>query len=99
MTTRIELRLLRKQLDRVLTAVEQRHGPVIQVDADDYWLIESPEKFDLRKDAEHSVGTLTDDAEELAGMAERSADELIPWHDLNHLVGLLEALAAHDRAS
>lgn len=94
---RVPLALLREQLDRLLRAVEARDGEAIEIDADYYWLLESREAFALDRPAIASAGQISDDIDELHNMAAREDDDLIPWHDLKHLIGLLEAIAARDR--
>lgn len=96
MATTVDLRLLRTQLDRVLAAIEERSGSTVEIDGDHYWLVESRDLFDLTKVPTPGVGQISDDAQELQAMAERSPEDLTPWHDLKHLAGLLEALAARD---
>lgn len=96
MTTRIELRLLRSQLDRVLLTIEQRSGATIALDSDTYWLLETSDMFSLDGVPAPNVGELSDDIDELTAMVSRPDDDLVPWHDLKHLIGLLEAVAYHD---
>ena len=43
-----------------------------------------------------NAGQLSDDVAELTAMASRPRDELVPWHDLKHLIGVLEAVAHRD---
>lgn len=96
MATRIDVPLLREQLHRVLLEVEAQHGSHVELDADHYWLVESAAALDLNRAPDLAVGQLSDDAAQLREMASRASDELLLWHDLKHLVGLLDALAAVD---
>lgn len=52
--------------------------------------------FDVLTDAVPNVGQISDDVAELEGMASRADGDLVPWRDLKHLIGLLEAIAASD---
>jgi hypothetical protein len=75
--------------------MEERYGAAIEFDADPYWL-ETTEMFCLDSVPAPNAGQLSDDAHELTAMASRPDDVLIPWHDLKHLIGLLEALVHRD---
>ena len=92
-TIRLELAVLRSQLDRLLRVVEERHGAIIDLQVDSYWLLETDEMFSLDRVPAPGVGEVSDDAEELEDMVSRLDEDLTPWHELKHLIGLLEALA------
>ncbi|MHC9291289.1 hypothetical protein ACRCUN_02425 [Mycobacterium sp. LTG2003] len=96
MTTTIDLSVLRRQLDRVLSLLEQRHGSTVEFNADFYWLLETADMFSRESVPAPNAGQLSDDVAELTAMAARPDDELVPWHDLKHLIGLLEAVAHRD---
>ena len=96
MTTRLELAALRSQLDRLLRVIEERHGAVIDLDVDSYWLLETKDMFSLDRVPTPNAGGVSDDAEELESMVSRLDEDLVPWHELKHLIGLLEALALRD---
>lgn len=96
MSTIIDLPLLRTELARLLREVEKRHGAAAKVHADHYGLVESAAGADLSQEPKLGLGQLSDDASELQAMADRPSEDLIPWHDLKRLVGLLDALAAVD---
>jgi hypothetical protein len=96
MATALELPLLRRQLDRLLVMLEERGGATIQFDEDLYWVLETSQLFSLESTPAPSIGQLSDDADELTAMASRPDDLLVPWHDLKHLIGLLEVLARRD---
>lgn len=99
MSTIIDLPLLRSELDRLLREVERRHGAAVGVDADHYWLVGSAAAFNLTQQPALGVGQLSDDATELRAMIDRPAEDLAPWHELKHLIGILDALAAADLPS
>ena len=96
MTTRLDVPLLRHQLDRLLLVLEECCGATIEFDADLYWLLETSEMFCLDSVPAVRAGQLSDDIDELTAMASRPDKFLVPWHDLKHLIGLLEALAHGD---
>jgi hypothetical protein len=77
--------------------VEVRHGAVIDLQIDSYWLVETDERFSLDGVPTPGVGDVSDDADELEDMVSRLDEDLTPWHELKHLIGLLEALVLLDR--
>jgi hypothetical protein len=85
---------LRAALARVLDAVEDRFGEVIDLDADHDWLIESTGSFDLSRAPEVVAGQLSDDVETID-----STEEVFIWHDLDHLIGVLRRIAAIDAST
>ena len=87
---------LRRALDRVLGTVEERHGDVMTLSADYYWVLPPEVAYDLAvpDTSRLTMGQLSDDVDELAGMAD--AEHVEPWHDLAHLVGILQRIAAQD---
>jgi hypothetical protein len=98
MVTTLDVPLLRRQLDRILMIVERRGGATVELDADHYWILETSEMFVLDSIPAPNAGQLSDDVDELTAMASRPDDDLVPWHDLKHLIGLLETLACRDLA-
>jgi hypothetical protein len=96
MAMTLELPLLRRQLNRLLVILEERGGATVQLHEDHYWSLETSELFSLEAVPTPSAGSLSDDVDELTAMASRPDDLLVPWHDLKHLIGLLEVLARHD---
>jgi hypothetical protein len=93
----VDLGELRAALDRVLSAVEERFGPTLDLAADHYWTLDPRRAFDPH--AEQSVGLmvsqLSDDIQELRSVVTRPDDPVI-WHDLSHIVGILSRIAAID---
>jgi hypothetical protein len=90
---------LRRALDRVLGEVSQRHGDVITLSVDHYWTLPPGSAYDLTGvpgSSQLTVGQLSDDVEELTGMLDAERD-VIPWHDLAHLVAILGRIADQDR--
>jgi hypothetical protein len=96
MAMALELPLLRRQLNRLLVLLEERGGATVQLREELYWVLETSEMFSLESVPAPSAGQLSDDIDELTAMASRPDDILVPWHDLKHLIGLLEALASRD---
>jgi hypothetical protein len=96
MAMALELPLLRRQLNRLLVILEERGGATVQLHEELYWALETSEMFCLESVPAPSAGQLSDDVDELTAMASRPDDLLVPWHDLKHLIGLLEVLARRD---
>lgn len=85
---------LRAALSRVLDAVEDQLGEIIDLDADHYWLIDSADSFDLSHEPDVVAGQLSDDVGTIY-----SPEKVFVWHDLDHLIGVLRRIAAIDRPS
>jgi hypothetical protein len=96
MAMALELPLLRRQLNRLLVILEERDGATVQLHEEHYWALETSEMFCLDAVPIPSAGQVSDDVDELTAMATRPDDLLVPWHELKHLIGLLEALARRD---
>ena len=101
----VDVQKLRRVLDALLDHIEMTDGSLIEVDRDHYWLLELTAAFsqDLHEPGAEpgdlGVGQISDDVEtvdELAKKIERGDASLNPWHDLEHAVGLLRALAWRD---
>src|SRR4051794_26140056 len=101
----IDVQKLRRVLEALLDHVENTEGSLVQVDRDHYWLLELSAAFseDLHepgtKPGDLGVGQISDDVEtvdELAKEIEKGEAFIDPWHDLEHAVGLLRALAWKD---
>lgn len=101
----IDVQKLRRVLDALLDHVQTTEGPLVEVDRDHYWLLELTAAFseDLHepgtKSDDFGVGQISDDVatvHELAKDIEVGDAFLNPWHDLEHAVGLLRALASKD---
>jgi hypothetical protein len=87
---------LRRQLNRLLVILEERGGATVQLHEELYWVLETSAMFCLESVPTPSAGQLSDDVDELTAMASRPDDLLVPWHELKHLIGLLEVLARRD---
>jgi len=96
----VALAELRRALALVLDVVEENHGPTVQVDHDLYFTLGLGQMFSAIPPApdEFSTCQLADDLMEVDTILQRAdaGDVLSPWHDLQHLVGVLSALAAVD---
>jgi hypothetical protein len=95
----VSLADLRQALVSLLDEIEKRHGKVIDLDADYYWTIGPWESFRLDADPvpEPTVGQLTDDVRSMRDILTGSADRaVVVWHDLTHVIGILNRLAAID---
>lgn len=96
----LSLRELRQVLDRLLGTLEEQHGrDEVEVTADHYWALDPGDTYKLGQvpdPARLMVGQLSDDLAELRVMA-TSGDPPVIWHDLSHVLGILQWLAARDR--
>lgn len=101
----IDIQKLRQVLIALFDHVESTEGPLIDVGRDHYWILELSDTFseDLDEPGTESsalgVGKISDDVEtvnELAKEIEKGEPFFNPWHDLEHAVGLLRALAWKD---
>lgn len=93
----MELRKLRAAMDRVLTAIEGRHGQTVDLGADQYWTLDPRRTFDPAAEQASGliIGELSDDVREMRDLVARD-DEPVIWHDLAHIVGILGRVAALD---
>ncbi len=104
-TVAVDVPQLRVVLDGLLEQVECEFGRQVRIGHDHYWLVELASAFsaDLRPptegDGDLGVGQVSDDVGSIAEAAlqldrEGRVDSL--WHELEHAVGLLRALARVD---
>lgn len=63
----------------------------VAVKGDEFWQIYFAEAFDMSKTPEATVGSITDCMADVR--QETSSDEMIGWHALHHLSGILTFLA------
>jgi hypothetical protein len=99
--TFVSLADLRQALTRSLDQVERRQGPVVDLDADYYWTVGPWDAFRFDTEApQPTVGQLTDDVRSMQSMLAADADPSVAvWHDLTHLIGILNRLAVLDQKS
>lgn len=96
---RVTIDDLRLALGRILDAMEDKHGTSVDLGVDYYWMLDDEAAFNMvdKPELHLEVGQLSDDLEELTGFLQRDPDEdVIIWHDLGHVCGLLRRLAALD---
>jgi hypothetical protein len=87
---------LRNALSRLLDAATERFGPLIDLDADYYWAINPRTAFDLQNDPTFETGQLSDDVETIGELLSRDDGEVILWHDLEHVIAILQRLSNLD---
>jgi hypothetical protein len=92
---------LRVACDRLLRHAEAIFGPEIDLDSEDlgvdfYRCVETRAAYTMVADYEINIGSLVDDLETLQELKERPDDEVVLWHDLEHLRGLLGYLGFLD---
>lgn len=83
---------LRSVTAKLLDAAEVMFGPVIELGADHYWLVESDDAFDLTQEPIVCAGQLSDDLESVRAVGGAGPESL--GHDLDHLLGLLRRVSA-----
>jgi hypothetical protein len=91
----IEIADLRAATTAILDAVERRMGSSVRLGADHYWLIPPSAAFAMENEPALEVGQLTDDVAELRASLGRD-DDLVIWHDLQHVIAVLQRLASLD---
>jgi hypothetical protein len=97
----IDVRQLREVVDGLLRVAEDRFGPRILVDVDCCWLVELGAAFSAdhvpgERSDDLGVGQIPDDIESAAqSFTELGDPDGRPtlWHDLEHVTGLLRAIA------
>ena len=95
MAERLEVSVdeLRAAVARVLDAAEKRLGQQIEITEDVYWTIFPSDAF--KPEPSVVAGSLADDLQTLREVVRRGdaeEDALLLWHDLDHLIGLLQWL-------
>ena len=91
---------LRAATIRVLDAAERRYGSEIDLDSLTFsyrWELDLREVFNVQDDpSAPALGDIYEDLEEAADLLQRPDDETFVWHDLGHLIGLLQLVAMLD---
>ncbi|SOE00868.1 hypothetical protein [Blastococcus haudaquaticus] len=90
---------LRRVLDRVLDEIARRNGDVLALTADYYRVLPPDAAYDFEGVPDVQalpVAQLSDDVDELGTMIDVGRT-VVPWHDLGHLIGILQRIAAQDR--
>ncbi len=91
---------LRSAVTLLLDAVEETFGPNLEFDEDIYWNVPFAEATTVGKDPEVDLGSVADDAASVRAFLSRAPDEFIAiWHEADHLVGLLRAIARRDSSN
>jgi hypothetical protein len=92
----ISIAELRVAVGRLLDAAEKRFGPRVELDADYYWSIFPSDAFNMESEPPVLTGQLTDDVETIRDVLQRAdpdEDELLLWHGLDHLTGILQRIS------
>lgn len=94
----LDIEVLRRVVNTTLDRCERKFGQSVDLDADSYWLIETPDAFDPSRVPEIACGGLADDIESLMDIDGTPAeDDFDPiWHRTQHVIGPLLRLAALD---
>ena len=100
LTTTVRVDDLRAGLWAILNEVERKFGAEIDLDADYYWSIRADAAFDIYSDPIPDVGQLSDDVDTLCALISEEADrQVIVWHDLAHVLGILRRVVGLDLPS
>ncbi len=88
---------LRSAVALVLDAVEERFGSTVRFDEDFYWNVPLDQATRVDADPQLNVGSVVEDAAAVRDLLSQAPDERIAiWHEADHLVGLLRAIARKD---
>ena len=94
--TEITVAELRAATDRLLDAVERRFGPQVRLDGDHYWSIFPSDAFNIESQPTVGAEQLSDDIATIRQALLRTdpdEDDLLLWHDLDHLAGILQGIS------
>jgi hypothetical protein len=89
----IALSEVREALDRILVAAAVELGSTVDLDADNYWWIDTRAAFDLSRVPSVDAGQLSDDVASMREMLNRDDNEVIVWHDLDHVIGIVQRIS------
>jgi hypothetical protein len=88
---------LRESTMRLLDAAERRLGSTVELQSDAYWGLFAPDMFE-EGSPEVLRRLLSDDVSSVRELVSRPEDafedDLMLWHDLNHLVGILQRVSS-----
>jgi len=90
----IALSEVREALDRILAAAAVELGSSVDLDADHYWWIDTRDAFDLSQEPSLEAAQLSDDVTSMREMLNRGDNEVIVWHDLDHVIGIVQRISA-----
>ncbi len=99
-TNDLSITELRRALQLLLDAVESKFGSELTFNVDHYWTPATP--FDVYDQSpELTIGQVADDVDSVQRLASSAAggdNELIIWHEAEHIAGILRAVAKLDLA-
>ncbi|WP_258725953.1 hypothetical protein [Cellulomonas sp. NS3] len=100
--TVVSLPVLRHVVGLLFDELEKRHGGRVELGADFYYVLSTEAVYspgDTPDGQECTLGSLVDDVATVREIAARLPDEhmVVLWHDLAHVNGILQRLAALDR--
>src|SRR4051794_38499805 len=92
--TEIRVEDLRSATQRLFDAIEGTFGPTLDLGEDHYWLLEPAEAHrSTASPTASSVGSLADDVDSVNKLVEQKDREVVLWHDLAHMTGVLSKIA------
>jgi hypothetical protein len=94
----IEFSTLQAVIQVLITEIEKRFGSSIKFKLDYYWQLPPRQAYDLVDEPRDHIqsGQVSEDIEELREVLQRPTEEIVIWHDLEHLLGVLGAIVALD---
>ncbi|GAA2743049.1 hypothetical protein GCM10009868_15360 [Terrabacter aerolatus] len=96
-TPDISVAELRSALTRLLDATEERFGADLRFPEDPYWNVPFSEATVLDREPKLDMGSVVDDAASVRECLTSDPDEYVSiWHEADHIVGLLRAIARLD---
>jgi len=93
----IDVEQLRAALELVLSHVERQTGPSVELTADYYREVAPRAGYDANVTPAGdalTLGQLQDDIQAVRDLLDRG--DVVVWHDLRHLAGVLRRIAAQD---
>jgi hypothetical protein len=99
-TANLRISDLRAAVTRILDASERQFGPEIDLGNVPFgyrWELDLREVFNVGSEpGSPALGDLNEDLQETLQLLGRPEDETFIWHDVSHVVGLLQLLAVLD---
>lgn len=96
-TPDISVAELRRALARLLDATEERFGADLRFSEDFYWNVSFSEATVLDREPRLDMGSVVDDVASVREYVTSDRDEYESiWHEADHIVGLLRAIARLD---
>jgi hypothetical protein len=101
MTLSIEVDQLRNIANRLIDTIERDYGRVLSIGSSprsiaEYWEFDLETAYTCADNPAKQAGDVSADYDELVESLSRTDEEIVLWHDLDHLAGVLRGLAFLD---